>query len=108
LHTGSLGARLESGCLIDEANRTEVVGGQGGQEIGDRTWQWFADLGERPEVVVEELLQGTDGTARGQGDGFAGLAREVGEESFTVGVQVGEGLGVAAAEQVGSQEVMQR
>jgi hypothetical protein len=108
LHAGGLGTRLESGGLIDEANRAEVIGRQSGQDIGDMTLQLLADVGGRPKVVAEELLQGADGTAGGQGDGFAGLALEFGEESFAVGVQVGEGLGVAAAEQVRSQEVIQR
>jgi hypothetical protein len=57
--------------------------------------------------VAEELLEGADGTAGSQGDGLDGLALEVGEESAAVGVQVGEGLGVAATEQVGPQEVLQ-
>src|SRR5215813_15501896 len=69
--------------------------------------QLFADVGEGPEVVAEELLQGADGTAGGQGDGFDRLAFEVGEESFAIGVQVGEGLGIAATEQVRSQKVIQ-
>ena len=72
------------------------------------TLQLLADVGERPQVVAEELLQGADGTAGGQRDGLDTLAVQVGEQPFAVGVQVGEGLGVAATEQVGPQEVVQR
>jgi hypothetical protein len=108
LHTRGLGTRLEGGGLIDEANRAKVIGGQGGQDIGDMTLQLFADLGEIPKVVLEKLLQGADGTARGQGDGFAGLALEFGEESFAVGMQVSKGLSVAATEEIRLQEAIQR
>jgi hypothetical protein len=58
-------------------------------------------------VVAEEILEGADGTAGSQGDGLDGLALEVGEESAAVGVQVGKGLGVAATEELGPQEVVQ-
>src|SRR5262249_34098098 len=77
-------------------------------DVGDMALQVFADLGELPEVVAEELLQGADGTAGGQRDGLDGLALEVGEESLAVGVQVREGLGIATTEQVVPKEVIQR
>lgn len=87
LDAWGLGARLEGGGFIDEANGAEVVVGQGGQEVSAMALQLAADLCELPEVVTQELLQGADGTTRGQGDGLGGLAFEVGEEPFTVGVQ---------------------
>ena len=58
-------------------------------------------------VVAEELLQGADGTAGGQGDRLDALAFQVGEQAAAVGVQVAEGLGVAAAEQVRLQEIIE-
>jgi hypothetical protein len=47
-------------------------------------WRKVADPGERPGVVAEELLEGADGDAGGQGDGLAGLAVEVGEQAPAV------------------------
>ena len=51
-------------------------------------------------MVLEELLEGTDGGAGGEGDGLAGLARQVGEQAAAVDAQQVEGLGVVAAEEV--------
>src|SRR5262245_29270950 len=69
--------------------------------------QVLSDLRLLPLVVAKELLQSADGTTRGQRDGLGGLAFEVGEEPATVGVQVGEGLGVTTTEEIGPQEGIQ-
>ena len=69
--------------------------------------QLLPDLLALPLVVFEELLQGADGRAGGEGDGLDALALQVGEQAAAVGVQVGEGLGVAAAVQVRPQEALQ-
>jgi hypothetical protein len=50
-------------------------------------------------VVAEELLQGADGDAGGQGDGRAGLAVEVGGQPAAIDAEQVEGLGVVAAEE---------
>src|SRR5439155_12311697 len=93
LDAGGLGARLEGGGLIDQADGAQVVGSHGGQVGGDVALQLLADVGVSPEVVLEELLQGADGAAGGQGDGLDALAGQVREQALAVGVQVGEGLG---------------
>ena len=62
--------------------------------------QLGADLGVMPVVVAEEFLQGADRTAGSEGDRFDALALEFGEQAPAVGVQVAEGLGVTATEQV--------
>ena len=57
-----------------------------------------AGLREGPAVVPEELLEGADGRARGQGNGLTGLAVEVGEQAAAVNAEQGKGLSVIAAE----------
>ena len=50
-------------------------------------------------MVLEELLEGADGDAGVQGQGFAGLALEVGQQAAAVNAQQVKGLAVAAAEE---------
>ena len=107
LHAGGLGAGLQSRGLIDQPDVAQAIVGQAGQFGPDVALQLSADLSVLPLVVAEELLQGADGTAGGQGDRLDTLAFEFGEQATAVGVQVAEGLGVAAAEQVRPQEIIQ-
>jgi hypothetical protein len=71
----------------------------GGEGVGHVALEGVSDAREGPAVIAEELLEGADGEASGQGDGLAGLAVEVREQSAAVGAQEVEGLGVVAAEQ---------
>lgn len=107
LHAGSLGAGLHSRGLIDQTDGAQAIVGQAGQLGGNVALQLLADLGVMPSVVTEELLQSANGTASGQSDWFGSLALQVGEQATAVGLQVVEGLGVATAEQVPPQEVIQ-
>src|SRR5262245_20488414 len=68
-------------------------------QISHMALQLGAGLGEGPAVVLEELLQGAGGDAGGQGDGLAGLARQVGEQACAVDAQQVERLGVVTAEE---------
>ena len=99
LDARGVGALLDGAGLIDEAHGAQVVGGPAGQVMGDVLLQQVAGLCKRPDMVAEELLEGADGDAGVEGDGFAVLAFEVGEESAAVDVEQVEGLGVAAAEE---------
>jgi hypothetical protein len=67
--------------------------------VGDVLLQEVADLGGVPVAVAEELLEGTDGDAGVEGQGRAGLARQIGEQAAAVELEQVEGLGVAATEQ---------
>ena len=67
----------------------------------------FSGPVEVPGVVLEELLKSTDRDARGQSDGFSRFAFEVGQQTAAVSPQMGEGLGVTAAEEELVQEVGQ-
>src|SRR5207302_3399439 len=53
LHAGGLGARLEGGGFVDQADAAQVVGSHGGQGGGDVALQLLADVGVSPEVVLE-------------------------------------------------------
>jgi hypothetical protein len=85
--------------LIDDAKGAQVVRRQAGHCPADVALQKVADPGEGPLMVMEELLHGADGDASVQGEGFTGLAVEVGEQAAEVEAHQVKGLGVATTEQ---------
>jgi hypothetical protein len=107
LHAGGLGAGLQSRGLIDQPDVAQAVIRQAGQFGRNVALQLIDDLGVLPLVVAEELLQGADSTARGQGDRLRRLAFQVGEQATAVGMQVAKGLRIAAAVQVRPQEIIE-
>jgi hypothetical protein len=96
---------LDGTGLVDEPDGAEAVVGQGGQQGGRMALEFVAGARAVPVVILEELLQGPDGGAGAQGDGFDGLAWEIGKESADIGVQVGEGSVVGTAGQQRGQVV---
>src|SRR5439155_13411253 len=98
LHAGGAPAALDSAGLVVQADGAKVIRGKPGQDAGDVLLQAGAGLREGPAVVPEELLEGADGRARGQGNGLTGLAVEVGEQAAAVNAEQGKGLSVIAAE----------
>jgi hypothetical protein len=104
LHAGGLVPFLGSAGFVDEPDRAQALGLVGlSEQFGGMLLVPLPDRSEVPEVVTQELLERADRGAGLEGDGLAGLALQVGEQAADVGVQVGEGLGVAATEQVAVQ-----
>jgi hypothetical protein len=99
LDARGVGAVLDGAGLVVQADGAEAVGGQAGKGGGEVLLQLGPGLGEGPAVVAEELLEGADGDAGGQGDGLAGLAGQVGEQAAAVDAEQVEGLGVVAAKE---------
>ena len=85
LHAGGLGALLARAGLIDDADGAQLVVGQG-VRVGRRGVAGWCGPAVVPGVVVQELLEGADGGAGGQGDGLDRLARQVGEQAAAVDV----------------------
>src|SRR5262249_42565934 len=108
LHARRLGALLDGTGLVDQADDSQTVVGHPRQLLDDLLLAEVADVAGVPVVILEELLEGADRGAGLEGDGFDALAWQFGEESADVGLQVGEGLRVGAAEQVASQKGGQR
>src|SRR5262249_21883076 len=112
VHAGGLAALLPGAGLIDAADGAEVIAGRVAQGGGDVLLEDVAGPPPGPGVVLEELLDGADGAAGGQGDGLGGLARQVGQQAAAVDLQQVEGLGVVAAErelpEVGGESRSQR
>ena len=88
LHARGLFALLGATGLVDDPDGAERVGRECREDPGEVPLEGVAG-----EVVVpggddEELLEGADGGAADQGDRLDGLARQVGEQTMTVVVEV--------------------
>jgi hypothetical protein len=55
-----------------------------------------ADIGVVRDGIADELLEGPDGRARGEGDRLDGRPGEVGEEAVAVRPQVADAAGIEA------------
>src|SRR4051794_37043271 len=104
LDTGGLVALLEGAGLVDDPHGAERVGREVGQDAGQVPLQRVAGQFLVPVGGDEELLEGADGGAAGQGDGLDALARQVGQQAAAVVVEVAGGpvlqeAGAEAAEE---------
>ena len=71
LHAGSLGALLDGAGLVDDADGAQLVVGELVEQLQRRARCRVSRAQRRiPDVVTEELLEGADGGAGGQGDGL--------------------------------------
>ena len=104
LDTWRLGTLFDGTGLVDQADDSHAVVGQGGQGVGDLLLAEVAHLVFVPSMILEELLESADGCTGLEGDRLDALAWQVGEQTADVGAQVLKGLGVAAAEEIACQK----
>ena len=105
LHAGGLVPLLETAGLVDDADGAQRVGRQRAEVLGQAPLEAVAGLAVAPGGGGEELLEGADGGAAGQGDGLHALAGQVGEQAAAVAVEVGRG---ATPEEARAEVVQER
>ncbi len=105
LHARGLVALLEAAGLVDDADGAQRVGGEVGQHVRQLALEQVPGAAVIPGRGGEELLEGADGVAAGQGNGLDALARQVGEQAAAVAVEVGGGRALEEAGAEAAQEL---
>lgn len=97
LDPGRVAAPLAGAGLVNHPDGPERVGREGGEHLAQVPLEGGAGLVMVPLGGGQELLEGADGRAGGQGERLDRLPREVGQEPTAVGAEVGGGAGLAEA-----------
>src|SRR6516164_66578 len=99
LHARRLRSFLGRATLVNDANRAEVIRRLLRQSTADILLQQVTDLVLPPGMVFEKLLQGANGYATCQSNGFDTLAWQVRQQAPAIRAQMIKGARIATTKQ---------